>query len=314
VLGSDAAGVVEVAGAQSGFEAGERVFFQGIIGELSGSTFQEKALMPAELVSRTPSNVSDEEAAGVSLAAMAVLAGFYHEGAGRPVAPAPWEKDGATAAKGRAAVVLGGSSSVGQYAVQLARLSGFERIVTASSPAHHDLLRTLGATAVLDRNSASAAQYVEATHGLPLEFVFDSISAPETQQLAVDILAGARGGDGDKARAVVTVLPQDEAAVTSGKKHNIDVNAVFGKGSAPHMRALAVPFSQALSAWLKDGSLVPNRPEVVPGGLAALDAALDKNRSGISGRKVVLKLTGDAAAQGKADVGHISAQIAQLKG
>jgi len=45
--------------------------------------------------------------------------------------------------------IYGGSSSVGQYAIQLAKLSGY-KVATVASPKNHQLLATLGADLVFD--------------------------------------------------------------------------------------------------------------------------------------------------------------------
>lgn len=91
----------------SGFAVGDRVFFQGIIGEYDSSTFQQYCKMPAALVSKTPANINDDQAAGISLTAMAAVTAFYDkEGRGLP---APWEKDGGHAGKGKAIVIIGGA-------------------------------------------------------------------------------------------------------------------------------------------------------------------------------------------------------------
>ena len=45
--------------------------------------------------------------------------------------------------------IYGGSSGVGQFGIQLAKLSGY-KVVTVASPRNHDLLRALGADAVFD--------------------------------------------------------------------------------------------------------------------------------------------------------------------
>ena len=45
--------------------------------------------------------------------------------------------------------VYGGSSSVGQYAIQLAKLSGY-RVVTTASKRNHELVKSLGADLVFD--------------------------------------------------------------------------------------------------------------------------------------------------------------------
>lgn len=79
ILGSDAAGEVAALGSDvSGFAVGERVFFQGTIEEgYQSSTLQQYCKMPASLLSKTPSNITDEQAAGVQLATMAVVCGLY---------------------------------------------------------------------------------------------------------------------------------------------------------------------------------------------------------------------------------------------
>lgn len=79
VLGSDAAGEIAAVGADvSGFTVGDRVFFQGITAEGNqSSTFQQYCKMPVSLISRTPGNTSDEEAAVVQLATMAAVTAYY---------------------------------------------------------------------------------------------------------------------------------------------------------------------------------------------------------------------------------------------
>lgn len=78
ILGSDAAGEIAAVGpGVEGLEVGTRVFFQGIIGKYESSTFQQYTKMPAALVSKTPSNISDEQAAGVHLGTVAAVASLY---------------------------------------------------------------------------------------------------------------------------------------------------------------------------------------------------------------------------------------------
>lgn len=45
--------------------------------------------------------------------------------------------------------IYGGSTSVGLYAIQLAKLSGY-KIVTVASPRNHELLKSYGADVVFD--------------------------------------------------------------------------------------------------------------------------------------------------------------------
>ena len=45
--------------------------------------------------------------------------------------------------------VYGGSSSVGQYAIQLAKLSGYQ-VVSTASQRNHELVKSFGADLVFD--------------------------------------------------------------------------------------------------------------------------------------------------------------------
>ncbi|RDW57030.1 putative NADPH:quinone reductase [Coleophoma cylindrospora] len=295
VLGSDAAGVIEAVGPDvTGFAVGDRVFFQGIIGKYDFCTFQQFCKMPATLVAKTPSNITDEEAAGISLANMAAVVAFYDK-SGHGLMP-PWEKGGEQAGKGKAIVIIGGASSVGQYAIQLARLSGFERIITNASATNHAFLQSLGAHVVLDRAQSTAEDFITAIGDLTLDFVFDSISAKGTQTLCVEILQEAKQVASTHAVTLYVVHPKDTdpdvIALSQSKERKVDVKQVLALGSSPALRYLSEPLAQVLGG--EDGYVAkrlfkPNRPRVVSGGLGAIEEALALNKKGVSGEKVVVR-------------------------
>lgn len=289
VLGSDAAGEVVALGPDaSRFKVGDRVFFQGIIGNIDASTFQQYCKMPETLLSKSPSNLSDDQAAGIFLATFAGVTAFYDK-SGQGL-KAPWDEGGDQVGKGKSVIILGGSSSVGQYAIQLARLSGFERIVTNASPTHHEHLKALGAHVVLDRTTASVEDYVTATQQLPLELVFDTISVPATQKLGVQILQ-ANKTEGSRV-VIVNFVDSEARDLGQSKEPNVAVQNVLGLGSAPNLRYLSEPLAKQLGGedgWVAKGLFVPNRAVVVPGGLASLAEALEKNKRGVSGEKVVIR-------------------------
>lgn len=304
VIGSDGAGTVAQLGSNvKDFKEGDRVFFQGIITTDDNSTFQQYAVMPAELCGHTPESISDDEASGISLATMANIAGLYTAD-GADVKPHPWEKGGDRAGEGKSIVILGGSSSVGQYAIQLARLNGFSNIVTASSKSHHDHLKKLGAHSVLDRNEAQVSDYVNTVKsaGYPLGIVIDSISEADTGVLGVEILKGVNP-DGvpsdaagiDNSTVILYLQPDEkvhEAAKNAGPKAAIKVKNVWGVGSAPYLRSQAVNVMKALGGedgWIARKQFHPNRIIVIDGGLANVEEGLARNKKGVSGQKLILK-------------------------
>jgi hypothetical protein len=67
---------------------------------------------------------------------------------------------------------------------------------------------------------------------------------------------------------------------------------IIGLGSVPSLRYLSEPFAKHLGGddgYIARGLFEPNRPVVVPGGLAGIEAALAKNKKGVSGEKVVIR-------------------------
>ncbi|KAI9684596.1 MAG: hypothetical protein M1822_005684 [Bathelium mastoideum] len=289
VLGSDASGeVVATGGDVKNFQVGERVFFQGIIGSYDSCTFQQYCKLPASLVGKTPGNISDDAAAGVSLAVMAVVTGFYDK-TGQGLSPPPWKSGGETVGKGKAAIILGGSSSVGQYAIQFARLSGFERIITNSSPQHKEHLKSLGATDVLERSESTAQAFKDAAGNLEVSFVLDAISTEDTQTLGIEILRLFNGGK------VVTVLPPEEKVKNLGEEKGqkrVAVEEVVAIGSLPALRHVSEPVMKALGGedgWIARGKFFVNRPQLVPGGLGGIEDALEKSKKGVSGVKLIVQ-------------------------
>jgi NADPH:quinone reductase-like Zn-dependent oxidoreductase len=69
---------------------------------------------------------------------------------------------------------------VGQYSIQLLKLAGYTRIVTAASPKHHDSLRSFGAAHVVDYNSPTFVNDIISAAGGKVPLVLDCVSAEGT--------------------------------------------------------------------------------------------------------------------------------------
>ncbi|KXJ88042.1 chaperonin 10-like protein [Microdochium bolleyi] len=298
VLGSDAAGVVVEVGSNfaAKFQAGDRVFFQGLLSKNDQCTFQEYTRIPAHVVGKIPDGVSDEEAAGLSLAGVTAAVGLYHT-TGRSLTPAPWDGsgEGKSAGKGKAIVVLGGSTSVGQYLIQFARLSGYTRIVTSASSTHTEFLKTLGAHVVLDRKTQGGVQdYLDAIgEDVTLDFVYDAVQLDQAQLKGVQIIQAAHKVT--PGASVVSVAQPDTDAAEAGRagegsrKRNVEVRPTMALGYSPDYRYVTEPMYEAIGRWLASGEFVPNRAQVVPGGLQAIDEAMELSKKGVSGIKLVVK-------------------------
>jgi len=72
--------------------------------------------------------------------------------------------------------------------IQLATCSGFSPIIATTSLKHTDYLKTIGTTHVIDRN-AHLAEEVKKVTDEPITIVLDAISAADTRQAGVEVLA-----------------------------------------------------------------------------------------------------------------------------
>ncbi|KAH9917158.1 GroES-like protein [Epithele typhae] len=282
VTGYDAAGVVVALGeGVTSFAVGDRVMVQGWHDAESKSvhgTFMQYFDLPARLAVKIPESLSVEAAATV-LSGMATAAfPLYH-----PDAPAsaqlkaPWTAEGAGAYSGKPFFVLGGSSCVGQFVIQLARLSGFAPIITTSSLHHTDYLQSLGATHVLDRRLPHETLIASA----PFDVVYDAISVTDT--LALGYALTAPGGDFVVVLNFEPVPGRDDA---TGKK----VHMAHGLFMTPVNHGVGASLLDALPKLLESGAIRPNRHEVLPGGLAGIVDGLKRMENDeISGVKLVVR-------------------------
>ncbi|KAG6810233.1 hypothetical protein H0H92_012799 [Tricholoma furcatifolium] len=279
IIGLDAAGVVEeVGGGVEGFEKGDRANF---IANDQGA-YQQYIISTPLNTAKIPSSISFDQAASVPETAATAAIGLYvpkPHGAG--LVP-PFEASTQGKDSGRPIFIVGGTTSVGQYAIQFARLSGFSPIFTTASPKHEAYLKSLGATHVFDRNLTSTpsaiVSEIRKVTSVPVEVAFDAVSLRDTQTLAYSVL--------ERGASLILVLPA-AFDVVEGKE--VEVHQVFGMFTPPHSRELGKLFYGKITALLEKGDIKPNRVGVVPGGLSAVVGALKRLESGeVSGVKLVV--------------------------
>ncbi|VDB91637.1 unnamed protein product [Peniophora sp. CBMAI 1063] len=298
VIGADGAGTIaELGEGVTGWKIGDRVLYQSAFDPDRG-TFQELTIADAERVAGIPKNLSYEEAATVPLTLATAAIGAYQAKSdvlrpdGQDVGGAgltpPWEEGGRGKYEGKVALVIGGSSSVGQYAIQLAKLSGFSTIITTASKHNEAYCKSAGATHVIDYHIVPYAELsaeVKAIVGdKPLTYIYDAISSAESQKASWEALSP--GG------ALVVVLP---ASTDIGKPGKDDENgrrvvAVFGTVNDPENWAFGKKLYGALPGLLEKGELRPHKIENVGKGLEAVLKGVERLEKGISGVKLVASL------------------------
>lgn len=171
-------------------------------------------------------------------------------------------------------LVWAGSTSVGQYAIQLAKAAGLF-VITTASPARHSYLKELGADLCFDYKDPNVVSQITQAAKDSLSYAFDCISEKQTIKQVCASLTG-------KNPQVVTILPGLSNEVAShvserfvlmytifGRERN-----VFGQtlDAKPQDKEFAEKFYKLLSdVLLPKGLLKPNKVTKVSGGLNGVE-------------------------------------------
>ncbi|KAG8628683.1 hypothetical protein KVT40_002548 [Elsinoe batatas] len=245
--------------------------------------FQHFTAVPTTVVIKIPDNISYSEASVLPIAASTAMVGLYSpDHLGLPL-PSLHPKD-----SGKIIVIWGGSSSVGTTAIQLAKASGVSVITTASAHNHDFVKSTVGATAAFDhRSPAVVDDIVQAVKSSGKEFagIYDSISLKESAE-SIGSIFHKLGGSNKKLATVLTDvqgLPDDIKPVFV---FSLEVLNKY-KDIADHV---IIP-GKFLYEGLEAGSIKPlPEPLIIGKGLESIQKAVDKNKQGVSAKKVVVEL------------------------
>ncbi|THX40860.1 GroES-like protein [Aureobasidium pullulans] len=144
-IAEDFSGIVESAGKDSGYEVGDEVF--GITFTLTGGTLQNVAIVntKSSIVVKKPQDMSWEQAAALPLVWLTARTAISNV-------------ELFIQSNSRLAV-LGGSSGVGMYVLQLAAQRGWEVLSTCSSR-NAEFVKSMGATRIVDYNTSDVPQAV----------------------------------------------------------------------------------------------------------------------------------------------------------
>ncbi|PPQ66677.1 hypothetical protein CVT24_008830 [Panaeolus cyanescens] len=274
VLGADIAGEIEEVGeGVDRFKKGDKVLCQAADIQTKWGGFQHYTIAISLAVAKIPDGLQYEEAASVPLALSTAYGGLYHPNPlGLALAP-PTSPEALGKYKGEPFVVLGGSSAVGQMAIQLARISGFSPIIATASLHNAQDLKSIGATHVLDRKlsvESLSAQANQILSGKPLRYVFDAISLPETQKYGLDLLS-----EGGQLQSMFSVHSKAEPG--PGNKR---INAYGAFWTHEYNLKLYTPlYRDLVTGWLSTGKIKPNRVETLHNGLEGILEGLKKLES-----------------------------------
>jgi NADPH:quinone reductase len=155
VPGTEVAGVVRTAPADSGFRVGQRVTGLSMLGG-----WAERVALPAASVMPTPDGVDDGSA-------VCLLGNYYtmYFGLARRAA----------LRAGETVMVLGSAGGVGTAAIQIAKAMGATVIAMVHRPGAMDFVKSLGADVVLPLTDGWAQAVRDATGGRGVDVVVDPV-------------------------------------------------------------------------------------------------------------------------------------------
>ncbi|KAF8261439.1 dehydrogenase [Lactarius quietus] len=274
IVGNDFAGTVEELGPD--VPAGVRTVGERVGGFKPRNTasangaFAEYVVAESELgIVPIPESWSFEQGAQLGIAPFTALQ-CLHE---TLELPSPFD---ARSGPQRTILIWGGSSSVGQYAVQFAKLAGF-RVITTASPKNFDLVKDLGADEVFDYRDEGVVEKIRATTGDTLDLAVDTVSEGKTPEQV-------SGAIGDKGGRVAIILlyesPRPDVRVKFSMAPELFKPESNGKW-----------YVDVLTKILATGKIKPNPVHVQPRGLAGVKEGLQYMQEGkVSAQKITYRI------------------------
>lgn len=285
VAGSDVAGIIESVGpssstsAQDTLKPGARVLamteaFSKLAQPPYGG-FQEKVLVHTSKVTPIPDSLGFADAAIIPISVWTSWLAMRTIGIQNDTKYSSSDKKGF--------LVWGASSSIGSAGVQIARSLGYE-VYASASPQHHEYLKSLGASVVVDHRDPAAAveSLISAakSRGVTITEAYHAIGDLKP---VLDVVAGFGGGK------VVTAIPPNE---NSPQVESVEWSFVKPPEGEEAQRAYdGFIYNRWLPQALLDGTHRPSpKTKVVGQGLESLNDALKALKKGVSGEKFVVEL------------------------
>lgn len=202
-LGTDFSGRIEAIGTGvQGWKIGDVII--GRTDPTAGGAIAEYVVVSADYLSKAPSSVSLEEAAGIPTAAGTAWQALFGN---------------ANLARGQTVLIHAGAGGIGSFAIQFARDAGAQVTATASGDGVR-IARQLGADKVIDYRSMDFTKSV-----FDVDVVLDTIGG-DTQRQSYGVLRV--GGS-----LLATAMPPDEAMA---KAHEVDAGFVFHSSDGKRLR------------------------------------------------------------------------------
>lgn len=281
ILGEDLSGtIVSVGSSVTRFQAGDRVLAHAHFlwtKDNKHGGFQEFVVVPEISVVKIPEGMKEKDATVLPLAISTAAAGLYQPHSeiclGLDLPSHSPKKSG------KSLVIWGGSSSVGTAAIQLAVASGLD-VVTTCSKRNFELVEKLGAKAFDYGSPGIVGDLVEELKKGEFVGGYDAIGSRESSMQIAQVIAQFGGG------ILASVLPpaEDIPATVQGKF--VFALSIFYGDNQFVGKAI---YENFLPQALASGQILPMPPaEVVGHGMESVEEACQKQKAGVSAKKIVV--------------------------
>jgi threonine dehydrogenase-like Zn-dependent dehydrogenase len=157
-----------------------------------------------------------------------------------------------------AILVWGGSSSVGQFAIQILHYYGYKNILATASRKHHEKLRSLGAQEIFDYNDPKAVSSIlRASDGKSIPFVLDCIGSQNGSIAPIAKIAKK----GTRVAILLPVIVRDSSD-TQDPEYEMDVSKAADWSDGVEVRGVRTHFYPDVSTLdmnFKDSRLTIRR-------------------------------------------------------
>ncbi|KUJ06283.1 NAD(P)-binding protein [Mollisia scopiformis] len=298
VMGDGIAGtVVELGPKVKNLKVGDQVFGFGWR-EQKEKAHQELATVPEYLLGKIPPNSTPQEAITLPNNFVTV----FHAVSTDLELPLTWPRPSSTPPHADDPILIwGGSSSVGQYALQILRYYGYTNLLATASKAHRETLRSFGAREVFDYRDPEISSKLLAAAGGEIPFVLDCIGSKYGSIAPISKIAKK----GAKVAIMLPVIVTD-ASETSAPEYEMDVTksvdwaeGVLACGVRTHFYLDNELFkkqlqSEIMPTMLAEGIVKPNKYRIIEGktlrerAQGAMDAL---RRKEVSGERLVWRVS-----------------------
>ncbi|MCJ1250091.1 hypothetical protein MMC30_007317 [Trapelia coarctata] len=282
ILGTSFAGLVESVGPDvATFQKGDKVaairIGKNIVNPHFGA-FQKYGLATISSTAKLLPSTPLPEAAAVILNLCAVVSALsIHLSLARP------PLSGAPEPQGKKVLIYGGSSASGQLAVKYATSAGYT-VVTTSSPQNREFVTSLGPAYIIDHTLPPADIVAELNAQGPYHKIFDTIGLPPVTDIMVEYLSSLGGGSYN---TFIPLLGSEKPIPENVERKFAPYSWAFEEDAHKHVAKWF--YEEYVPQGLENGLIVPNRLEVIEGGLGKIQDALDLMlRGGVSGKKLVM--------------------------